>query len=206
MFSRNSTRGLLLALAMLGGCATPRGEQLPDLSDWDFRSRVLAEIDEFEFVGRIAVQAAGDGFNGKLRWYQDQAQFRASLSGPLGIGTVRIEGDGDVVEITDKDGATTVLADVEQDLYYRYGWTIPVQSLRFWALGIPDPRVPAETVFNDEGELTQLVQRGWTVAASRYRDVGGGQPMPQRLVAENADTEVRLVIDRWVFRETVALW
>lgn len=202
---RLARAGLILSMLALvtaiGGCAIDKGVDLPDISEWDSRNAVLAGIDEFEFAGRIGVRAADDGFNGKLRWYQDGAAFRATVSGPLGIGTVRIEGDGDRVEMTDKDGAKTVLNDIEVELYYRYGWTIPVESLRYWALGIPDPRVPAETEFAESGELTSLLQRGWTVTISRYREAGGGQQMPSRLTASNTETNVRLVIDKWVFRD-----
>lgn len=190
-------------LAFVAGCATQQGLDLPELSDWERRAAVLGQIDEFDFRGRIAVDAGDDGFNGKLTWAQKEQAFRATVSGPLGIGTVLIEGDENLVEVTDKDGVRTVLEDVEPDLYYRYGWTIPVESLRYWALGIPDPRVPSETSFGDGGELSEIRQRGWIVAVSRYREAGGGQPMPRLLTASNADTRVRLVIDRWVFHETV---
>ncbi len=191
-------------LAFVAGCATQQGLDLPELSDWERRAAVLGQIDEFDFRGRIAVDAGDDGFNGKLTWAQKEQAFRATVSGPLGIGTVLIEGDENLVEVTDKDGVRTVLEDVEPDLYYRYGWTIPVESLRYWALGIPDPRVPSETSFGDGGELSEIRQRGWIVAVSRYREAGGGQPMPRRLTASNADTRVRLVIDRWVFHETAS--
>ncbi len=191
-------------LAFVAGCATQQGLDLPELSDWERRAAVLGQIDEFDFRGRIAVDAGDDGFNGKLTWAQKEQAFRATVSGPLGIGTVLIEGDENLVEVTDKDGVRTVLEDVEPDLYYRYGWTIPVESLRYWALGIPDPRVPSETSFGDGGELSEIRQRGWIVAVSRYREAGGGQPMPRLLTASNADTRVRLVIDRWVFHETAS--
>lgn len=200
-----ATIGALLSLVLLGGCAAPAGVLLPDLSDWERRQAVLGQLDEFDFRGRIAVSAGEDGFNGKLRWSQDENAFRATVSGPLGVGTVQIEGDDERVEMTDKDGVKTVLEDVEPELYYRYGWTIPVESLRYWALGIPDPRLPATTEFGDSGELVRLEQRGWRVEVGRYRDVGGGQPMPQRLDAANADTTVRLIIDRWVFHDTIAV-
>ncbi|MEO1203982.1 MAG: lipoprotein insertase outer membrane protein LolB, partial [Pseudomonadota bacterium] len=194
-------RLLALALVVSGaaGCAVNKGADLPDLSDWDERSRVLAGIDAYEFNGRIGVKTGEDGFNGKLRYAQAADDFSATVGGPLGIGTVRIEGNGDAVRLTDKDGITTELADVEIDLYVRYGWTIPVESLRYWALGIPDPGTPAETVFADSGELRELSQGGWTVTISRYAEAAG-QSMPSRLKAENAGTSVRLVIDRWVFR------
>jgi len=189
----------LAALLAVSGCAVQKSAELPELGAWERRAQVLAGLDDFEFSGRIGVRAGDDGFNGKLRWLQDADDFTATVGGPLGIGTVRIEGNGDSVALTDKDGVTTVLADVEPDLYYRYGWTIPVESLRYWALGIPDPRIPAATAFGKTGQLERLEQRGWTVTISRY-DPAGGQPMPSRLKAENAGTTVRVVIDRWIFR------
>jgi outer membrane lipoprotein LolB len=185
--------------ALAAGCASQRGLDLPDISDWDRRQSVLETVEEFEFRGRVGVKAGADGFNGKLRWTQEAAHFKATLSGPLGIGTVTIDGDDSEVEVTDKDGVTTTLHEVEPELYARYGWTIPVQSLRYWAMGIPAPGTAAETEFSESGELKFLRQRGWTVEFSRYRIAGGGQPMPVRLTAQNADTQVRLVIDEWVF-------
>ena len=88
----------------------------------------------------------------------------------------------------------------ERDLYWRYGWTIPIASLRFWALGIPDPADPAVTELDEDGRLARLQQRGWSVEISRYRE-GGGQQMPRILSATNPDTRVRMVIDRWLFFE-----
>jgi outer membrane lipoprotein LolB len=186
--------------ALLGGCATPESAALPDIADWDTRRAVLAELDEWEFSGRIAVRTAGDGFNGKLRWAQQQDAFEATASGPMGAGAVRIESDGRSVTMTDRDGVDIELVDAELEFRLRYGYSIPIRSLRFWALGIPDPTVPAETTVDDHGRLARLDQRDWTVTYSRY-DEGGGQSMPKVLTAENADSRVRLVIDYWIFFE-----
>ena len=187
-----------LVTALAGGCATPKSAALPDIPDWSARQNVLAGLDEWEFSGRIAVKTANDGFNGKLRWAQERDAFEVTASGPLGAGAVRIESDGRSVTLTDKDGVSTELEDAELEFRYRYGWTIPVTSLRYWALGIPDPSGPADTVINENGQLDSLRQRDWSVTFSRYAD-GGGQLMPKVLTAENADTRVRLVIDYWIF-------
>jgi len=173
---------------------------LPEIDSWDARKRVLAGLDEWEFKGRIAVKTTTDGFNGKLRWAQDKDDFSATASGPLGAGAVRIEGDRQSVLLTDKDGVTTELVNAELEFRDRYGWTIPVASLRYWALGIPDPSAPADMEFNEDGQLKNLTQRDWSVSFSRY-DEGGGQLMPKVLTAENSDTRVRLVIDYWIFFE-----
>jgi outer membrane lipoprotein LolB len=198
-------RGATVAIAvlLLSGCATQKGVDLPDINAWESRQAVLAELDRWYFTGRIGVKTGNDGFNGKLRWTQDEDSFNATVSGPLGIGTVRIEGNDEGVRITDKVGATTVLRDVESELYYRYGWTIPIESLRYWVLGIPDPRISSETEFDESDRVTRLMQRGWTVDVSAYREAGG-QQMPKRLVAASSETTVTLVVDNWVFHELIA--
>lgn len=189
----------LLALVLTAaGCAAPKSALLPDIAEWERRQGVLGGLDAWEFNGRIGVRTGEDGFNGKLRYVQGGRGFEATVSGPLGIGTVRLEGDDRRITLTDNDGVRTELEDAELELRYRYGWTIPVASLRYWALGIPDPGQPAETVLNDDGQLASLAQGGWSVDISRYGE-GGGQRMPSKLTAENSDTRVRLVIDHWIF-------
>ena len=191
---------LLASILLAAGCAAPKSALLPELPDWDTRRAVLGELQTWEFLGRIGVRTGEDGFNGKLRYSQSRRGFEAVVSGPLGIGTVLLEGDGRRVTLTDNDGVRTELEDAELELRYRYGWTIPVTSLRYWALGIPDPARPSETRFDEYGRLVRIEQQGWSVEISRYRE-GGGQPMPERLTAENSDTRVRLVVDHWVFFE-----
>jgi outer membrane lipoprotein LolB len=201
MFLKFCRAGLASALLVLAGCAsTPQSIDLPPMDSWEARNQVLGSIQDWEFKGRIAVKAGDEGFNGKFNWMQAGAAFNATVGGPLGMGTVRLEGDDRTVILTDKDGESTVLDDAEIELRWRYGWTIPVASLRYWALGIPDPAAPAVTELDDDGRLARLEQRGWIVEISRYQE-GGGQQMPRILSATNPDTRVRMVIDRWIFLE-----
>jgi len=200
--SRNTPfRSLTLAFSILAisGCAVQGGVALPELSDWETRTRILAGLEQWELRGRIGVSAGSEGFNGKLRYSQNGSEFRATVSGPLGFGTIQINGDGQQVTVTDKDGELWMLPDPEIDLQVMYGWTIPVASLRYWALGIPDPAELAFTEFNEQGQLTSLDQGNWQVQFTQYRE-GGGQSMPRRLTAISGDNKVRMVIDNWTFR------
>lgn len=172
---------------------------MPHLPDWETRTRILADLDHWELKGRVGVSAGSEGFNGKLRFAQYDEEFRATVSGPLGFGTIQIDGNGQQVTVTDKEGEVWMLPDPEVDLQVMYGWTIPVASLRYWALGIPDPAELAFTEFDEEGQLTSLDQGNWHVRFTKYRE-GGGQSMPGRLTAVSGDNKVRLVIDNWIFR------
>lgn len=191
----------VLCLALLSACAATRPSiELPEITTWELRQEILGGLEDWEFRGRIAVKAGDEGFNGKFNWSQTGDNFYATVGGPLGIGTVVIEGSDDAIVLTDKDGKETALIDPESELYYRYGWTIPVASLRYWALGIPDPRLPADTELDEQGRLVSLVQSQWEVSISRYRE-NAGQEMPRTLTATNPETRVRMVIDRWMFFE-----
>lgn len=190
----------LAAVLWLAGCTIQRGIELPPMPDWETRRQVLAGMQQWEFKGRVGVRAGEDGFNGNLRWRQDGDAFSASVSGPLGIGTVRIEGTGARVRVTDNDGEVHELDDADEDLRELYGWTLPVTSLRYWALGIPDPSVPASTEFDPAGRLARLEQRDWTLSITDYRE-DAGRLLPRRMTAADHGTRVRLVIDDWTFHD-----
>lgn len=198
LISRIAGIGLCLVLT---SCATTRPSvDLPPLTTWELRQEVLAATSDWEFRGRIAVKSGDEGFNGKFNWKQSGDEFLATVGGPLGIGTVKIEGNRRTIVFTDKDGVETVLTDPEAELYERNGWTIPVASLRYWALGIPDPAGEALTVVDDAGRLVSLEQSDWAVEISRYK-VSAGQQLPRTVTATNPDTRVRMVIDKWMFFE-----
>ena len=181
---------------VLAACVSQPVEPLPEMSAWETRQVVLAGLESWGFNGRIAVRTSEDGFNGKLRYQQDSGDFLAVMSGPLGIGTVQLERADDALFYTDKNGNQTRFYDPEVDLKYRLGWDVPLESLRYWALGIPDPDENAETKLNEAGQLDSLEQSGWNVSVARYRETGG-QAMPQRMIVTNGVTRVTLVIDKW---------
>jgi len=185
-------------LAVLTGCATQPSGELPPIGNFEERRDVLSSIDAWAFSGRIAVRDGDDGFNGNLHWEQRRDYFDARVSGPLGAGTVLIAGDAGTVTITDDDGEVTALADPERTLEARYGWRIPVGSLSWWALGLPDPSRPATSEVDESGRLASLEQGGWSVDIDQYRGAGGAS-MPRRLTARQGSARVRLVIDRWTF-------
>jgi len=195
--SQRLAAGLGLAV-LLAGCAIERGIALPPMDDWETRRAVLGRVSEWSFSGRIGVSAGDEGFNGRLRWSQRQDSYEATVSGPFGAGSVRLDGDGRRVRLTDPEGEVTELVDAEHDLHTMYGWTIPVASLRYWALGIPDPATPAVTEFGEDGQLARLAQNSWVVEIGQYREASG-QPMPRRITASSTETRVRLVIDGWTF-------
>ena len=102
---------LLLPLLLLSGCAAQRGHDLRNIDDWESRKTILAATTRWEFSGRIGVSAGTEGFNGKIWWWQRDDYYRATISGPLGVGSIRIDGEDRRVTVIDEDGDTGTTGD-----------------------------------------------------------------------------------------------
>jgi outer membrane lipoprotein LolB len=187
-----------LAILALTGCApAPTRPPVADAeAAWAQHRAILAKVSAWRLNGNLAVEARGDGGQGRVDWRQRDDVFDIRLSGPLGSGTVRLNGDREGATLT-VNGERLRDADPSWLLYQQTGWWIPVESLRWWALGLPAPDMPAAWVLDDQGRLARLEQNGWTIRFDGYRAERGGVQVPGRLMASAEDAEVRLVVRRW---------
>lgn len=161
---------LLFAASLLAGCLpapapAPAADPAEVAAAWHARQAALADRDRFLLLGRLAVK--GGGLSGQLRWQQEGAGYRLRLAGPLGAGALKIEGDGRETHIQGRD-IDLVTTEPEQVLAARTGWMLPLAALRWWVLGLPEPGEPADLQLDDQGRLTGLVQRGWTLRFDSY--------------------------------------
>jgi len=78
------------------------------------------------------------------------------------------------------------------------GWYLPVDSARYWVLGVLDPAVPGERYFDQHGRLQSLTQRGWNIDIDHFMSYGG-QEMPARLVMQNPRLRLKLAVGEWEF-------
>ena len=126
-----------------------------------------------------------DGFSGALRWVQSGSKARLELDGPLGVGGARY----------DLDPATLDGAALGQAL----GVPVPVASLRYWLLGVPDPALAAEESLEaGTARLAALRQAGWSVVYARYAPVPGTRlELPQRIEVTREGVRLRLLVEGW---------
>ena len=179
---------VVVALLSLGACAGLRMVALPDRelpAAWDARRSALQSWTGYDLRGRVAVARGEDGFSGALRWVQSGSTARLEIDGPLGVGGARFE-----LDPAQADGAA-----LEQAL----GVPVPVASLRYWLLGVPDPALAAVESF-DHGRtrLVALQQAGWTVGYPRYAPVPGTRlELPQRIEVSREGVRVRVLVEAW---------
>src|SRR5690606_41506827 len=82
-------------------------------------------------------------------------------------------------------------------LYEATGWHLPLEQLTAWVRGVPAAGLPITALELDEHQLlATLVQGDWQLSYSRY-GLYGDLYLPGRIVAENADTRLTLIIHAW---------
>lgn len=197
MRTRSLGVGALLALATLAGCRTLPAPPLPASAPWEQRRPQLQALEHFQLKGRVALSAAGNGFNANLRWAQDGSRSQVVLEGPLGVGSMHITADGGELDIVNSRGERIRSDAARAELTARLGFEVPLQSLRYWVLGVPDPSEPAEEALDlTQQRLASLTQDGWHIAYADY-EAAGAQALPARLTLEREAVRVRVLVEEW---------
>ena len=183
----------MLAALVLSGCvhvpSRPRGPIPAD----------LAELEQWQARGRIGVSSAAGGGSGSFQWQQRGDQAHVRISGPVGIGSVRLKVQGDPsspdVALETSDGMRLESQAAWDELEARLGASVPAGRLRFWMLGIAAPGEHQWQQVDGE-DAKALEQDGWRIDYQKYSDEPGAH-MPVRMRASSGETRVRIVVDQW---------
>jgi outer membrane lipoprotein LolB len=192
------------AAVWLAACQTVPKPVIPPVApekvvaDWPARRMQLQARAQFTAQGRIGVVAGSDGFNGHLRWIQDGTRSTVSLDGPLGAGGVRIVDDAGVLTVTNPSGEALDSQAAHDALARRLGFEPPLNSLRYWIQGVPDPAILSTESPSAQGYLGTLTQSGWTVVFNDYMQTPDGA-LPQKMTVARDTVRVKLVIEAWHF-------
>lgn len=206
---------LCASLALLAGCATraPVAGSLPALSDaasiaaaeqaQSQRAQWLQQRPQWSFEGRVAINNAGKGGNGRIDWQQERARYAVSLSAPVTGQSWRLIGDthSEAGRLEGLEGGPREGEDAEALLLEATGWDIPINALVDWVRGLPAEGFPAENrSFSTAGRLQGIEQAGWRIEYTEWFDAEGPQPpLPRRIEARRDQATVRLIVDRWNF-------
>jgi outer membrane lipoprotein LolB len=184
----------VMVLAMVAGCAgTPaRRANAPLPTD-------LQQLDRWQARGRIAVSGPAGGGSGSFDWQQRAARAQVQIRGPVGIGSIHLQVDGDAdhpqLKLATSDGQTLESDAAWNELEARLGAPVPAGNLRFWMLGLA---APGEHQWHEQDAdgVVRLEQGGWQIDYQRYSEEPGLR-VPLRIRASNGDARVRIVVDRW---------
>jgi outer membrane lipoprotein LolB len=193
---------VILFTAVLASCATvPGGPQPPRISAdavWSERRLHLQEMQSWDFSGRISVTGPDGSWNARIHWTQQGDAYDIYFMSLFGQRVARLEGDrsGVVLQLPEKEPLRALTA--EELLASSFGWSAPVDALRYWILGTPQPGSAAETRLDERGRLLRLDQDGWRIEYPQYSGVGGTVgDLPKKLMLDGSPLRIRLVVDAW---------
>jgi outer membrane lipoprotein LolB len=180
-----------LAVLFLPGCTTlntvPKLVVLPDSP---------AAIRSWSMDGRIGVQSADQAWHADLFWEHDPAQDRLRISGPLSQGLISIVVQKDLIYVNEGNGVTQLSRDPDAMLRQRLGFAVPLTSLRYWMLGVPDPDKSSLSMAGGGG----FQQAGWTIYPDDLANVDGWM-LPRKLSARGAGVKLKILADNWVLKD-----
>ncbi len=192
-----SRSGIALVLVWVAGCATPPSPVSPAAqSAWAARQPALMKLTHWRAAGRIGVVNERNGWHASFQWDQQDADYRIDLIGPLGQGRVIIQGDMEAVHIQTQDGKDWTAPDSDTLLEQSLGVRLPVNGLRYWVRGLPEPDSQPVLQFDAGGRLIRLEQSGWIIEYPIYTPVAA-LDLPARIVAQRQDLSVKLIIEQW---------
>jgi outer membrane lipoprotein LolB len=181
-------QGTACFLLLLSACATT--PQIPGVLYSEAARTHLYDIQQWQMEGRLAITTAKDSWSASIEWIHQPNSEKIRLSGPLGQGAVVIDLAGDVVKIDRGGGQVQTSNQPEQFINQQLGIFVPLQSLRFWAIGLPESSQPFQETTDG------FVQTGWLVAYKEMQK-SGTETLPHKMAASNEHVKLKLIIDQW---------
>jgi outer membrane lipoprotein LolB len=193
----------LVLILLLSACVV-RGPIVDQDSHvaWQQHRLALQALTEWGFDGRASVNEDRNSVKLNLRWRQSSGQFDIRLMSFLGQQQARLQSMVDGTVVLSLPGkpvieAMSAGALMQQEL----GWTLPVDGLHFWVLGVPMPAMEADLMIDSQGRLEWLEQDGWRIEFSSYQAVAGLQ-LARKIRLYNTSLRIRLVLDRWLINDS----
>ncbi len=181
--------GLMSALALLlSACSFApekpiEGYQLAEMQH-------LQKQGNWNFEGRLAMVDEKDSVSASISWRHQPERDDIELAGPLAQGRIAISVTPGGVVVDDGDHRQEYNGAVDAIVAEQLGVDMPVNALKFWVLGVNDPK---QSVVEQEGGF---FQGGWLV---RYREMQrvNAEWLPKKITAEKDKTRIKLIVDQW---------
>lgn len=191
---------VFLYVALLSGCEllpvteAPAPTADPQIA-WAQHQSQLNSLEAWTLDGRISLRHGEEAWHASLHWQQIDSVYHINMFGPFGQGAVQLAGSPQSV-ILQHEGETVQSDDAEQLLRQQLGLQVPVNGLRYWAVGLAAPGSEYKEELDPAGRLEVLQQNGWRVRYRGYVAVKGLM-LPGKIFLDHDGLDVRLVVDQW---------
>ncbi len=151
----------------------------------------LYQLQQWSFEGRLSITGRTDSWTANTDWQHSVDKERVKLSGPLGQGATVIQLSKGVVTIDRGDGKVQTSDQPEAFINQQLGMFVPIQSLRYWVIGLPEPT----QAFTETP--TGFKQAGWLIEYKQMQAVAK-TTMPYKINVSNEQVKLKLIIDQWL--------
>lgn len=183
-------------MLVLAACNTTSRMDAPVNSEWEQRKAVLQSLNHWEFTGSINVRDANEAHSSRIRWRQQDEQYRINLWGTFNIGATEINGRPGEVRIDQQGEEPVITESPEEMLYQRIGYELPVTELNFWIKGIPAPGHSEAMNFAENLQLLGFEQAGWRIDYLGYTNIGT-ESLPTRIRIQKDPLRLDLIRLNW---------
>ena len=183
-------------LLMLSACSTVPVETEVHYSK--IAREHLYNLESWSFEGRLALTGKNDSWSASINWGHKSDDEKIRLSGPLGQGATIIQLTGDLVTIDRGNGHAQTSTQPEAFINQQLGMFVPVHSLRYWVVGLPEPT----SAFVETA--SGFMQSGWFIEYKQMQSVDK-QSMPRKITVTNEQVKLKLIIDEWVLNVAKAI-
>ena len=196
LISKAKWLSLWCFVLMLSACAIVPVE--PEVHYSKIAREHLYKLERWSFEGRLALTGKNDSWSASINWGHRTDDEKIKLSGPLGQGATVIQLTGDLVTIDRGDGQAQSSTQPEAFINQQLGMFVPVHSLRYWVVGLPEPTSAfVETAAG-------FMQDGWLIEYKQMQPVDD-QSMPRKITVTNEQVKLKLIIDQWVLNVAKAI-
>ena len=151
----------------------------------------LYKLEQWTLEGRLSITGRDDSWTANINWQHGLDKEKIKLSGPLGQGATLIQLSKGMVTIDRGDGKPQSSNQPEAFINQQLGLFVPVQSLRYWVIGLPEPNSHfVETA-------TGFKQAGWLIEYKQMQNVKMNT-LPYKLNVTNEQVKLKLIVDQWL--------
>lgn len=193
----------LFFLLFIQGCADvttmTKQEPVDDVDRvWLERQQRLSAIKAWAVEGRLAIRTDDDAWSATLQWAQKEQLYMMRVIAPLGQGTYEVKRGYGKVSLLTAENELYEAEDAESLMLNNLGWSVPVEGLKYWIRGLPDPDYRIENIKVDEHALmTELEQSGWKISFSRYSEEEQ-YILPGKIVLNNERVKITVLAKDWL--------
>lgn len=191
------TAYIFLFLLCIAGCATVTqpGSGEHYLS-WPVRQKQLNNLKNWNLQSAIGIKNLNQCTAVHVHWQQFEPNYTLDITSQFNIGGVKIVGDSTGVTLW-RSATNKIRAQTPEELmYHELGWSLPIDNLRYWILGLPAPKLAYTSQFDVNNHLIYLQQQGWKISYSNFISINKID-LPTSILISNSRIQVKMVIKKW---------